>query len=61
MDFAASEEAGHGVEGDGSEDVFFAQVFQDFEMERTMMPGIAFGQIDRNLEGFSSVQHRASS
>jgi hypothetical protein len=31
------------VEGDGSEDIFFAQVFQDLEVQRAMMPGIAFG------------------
>jgi hypothetical protein len=31
VDLASSEEAGDGVEGDGSEDVFLAQVFQDFD------------------------------
>src|ERR1019366_499439 len=36
MDAAASEEAGYGVEGDGSKDIFFAQIFQDFEMQRAM-------------------------
>lgn len=49
--FAASEEAGYGVEGYGSEDIFFAQVFQDFEMQRTMMQGIALGEIDGDLNG----------
>lgn len=43
VDFAASEESGYGVEGDSSEDVFLAQVFQDFQMQGAMMPGIAFG------------------
>ena len=43
VDFVASEEAGYGVEGYGSEDVFFAQVFQDLQMQGAMMPGIAFG------------------
>jgi hypothetical protein len=57
VDFAASEEAGHGLEGDGSEDVFFVQVFQDFEMERTMMPGIAFGQIDGDLNRHTLQRH----
>lgn len=32
VDFAPSQEAGHGMEGDGSEDVFFAQVFQDLQV-----------------------------
>jgi hypothetical protein len=43
VDPAASEKTRYGVEGDGSEDIFFAQVFQDLEVQRAMMPGIAFG------------------
>jgi len=38
MDFAASEKAGYGVEGDGSENIFLTQIFQNFQMQRTMMP-----------------------
>ena len=53
MDFASSKKAGYGVEGDGSEDIFFAQIFQDFEMQRAMMPGVAFGEIDGDLNGHS--------
>ena len=55
VDFATSEEAGYGVEGDGSEDIFFAQIFQDFKMKRAMMPGIAFGEIDGDLNGHSGT------
>src|SRR6202140_5988668 len=31
VDFAASEESGHGVGGDGSEEIFFAQIFQNLQ------------------------------
>src|ERR1700688_605922 len=51
MDFASSEEAGYGVEGDGPEDIFLAQIFQNLQMQRTMMPGVAFGEIDGDLNG----------
>jgi hypothetical protein len=49
LDGASSKEAGDGVKGCGSKDVFFAQLFEDFEMQRAMMPGIAFGEIDGDL------------
>jgi hypothetical protein len=42
VDFPASQKAGYSVEGDRSKDIFFAQVFQNFKMQRTMMPRIAF-------------------
>ena len=32
VDAASSEKAGDGVKGDGSEDIFFAQVFQDLHV-----------------------------
>src|SRR6266849_8158649 len=34
MDFASPEKTGYGVEGDGSEDIFFAQIFQNLQMQR---------------------------
>ena len=51
VDFAASEETGYGMEYDGTKNIFFAQVFQNFEMQRTMMPGIALGYVDSDLNG----------
>ena len=57
MDFAASEKAGNGMEGDGSEDILFAQIFQDLQMQRTMMPGVAFGEIDGDLNGHNLERH----
>ena len=49
VDFVTTEESGNGMEGDSSEHVFFTQVFQYFQMQGAMMPGIAFGQIDGDL------------
>ena len=51
VNFAASQKTGYGMEHDGAKDIFLAQVFQDFEMQRMMVPGIAFGQIDGDLDG----------
>jgi hypothetical protein len=50
-DFATSEEAGYGVESYGSEDIFVAQVFQNFEMQWAVTPGVAFGEVDGDLDG----------
>src|SRR5208337_5124211 len=46
VDAAAPEEASYGVVGYGSKGIFFAQIFQYFQMQRTMVPGIAFGEVD---------------
>src|SRR4030088_1424494 len=51
LDFASSEKAGSGMEDDGSEHIFLAQIFQDFQMQGTMMPGVALGEIDGDLNG----------
>src|SRR5208282_3392479 len=51
MDAAPSEKAGYGVVGHGSEGILFAQIFQDFQMQWAMMPGIAFGEVDGDLNG----------
>jgi hypothetical protein len=51
LDFASSEKAGYGMEDDGSEHIFLAQIFQDFQMQGTMMPGVALGEIDGDLNG----------
>jgi hypothetical protein len=50
----AAEESGNGVEGNRAEHIFFAQIFQNFEMKRAMMPGVAFGQIESDLNGHGS-------
>src|SRR4029077_6547461 len=60
MDFATPEKASHGVEGDGSEHIFFAQIFQNFQMQRTMMPGVAFGEIDGDLNGHNLKRHHSA-
>ena len=54
MNAVAAKKACDGMEGDGSVDIFLAQVFEDFEMQWVMVPGIAFGEIDGDLDSHSN-------
>ena len=49
--FVSAKEPSNGMEHHRSSDVLFAQVPENFQVQGTVMPGIAFGEIHRYLYG----------
>src|ERR1035441_8821118 len=49
LDAAAALETRHRVEGHGAGNVFLTQILQHFQVQRTMMPGVALGKIHVSL------------
>src|SRR5215467_1964382 len=54
VDCAAAEKSCYHMEGYCAEHVFLAQKLQNFQMQRAMAPGIAFGEIHGDLHGHGS-------
>ena len=54
MDMAPAEESRNGMKSNRAEDILLAQVFQNLQVERTVMPRVALGQIYGDLNGHGS-------
>jgi hypothetical protein len=51
VDRTTPEETSHRVEGDRAENALRAQIPQDFQVQRPVVPGIALGEIHGDLNG----------